>query len=236
MKLGTFLDTLNLGELSNLYLGEEGLTGWSDINRRKVISYMNQGLKALSSKFTLIQRQVVLNTVTGINIYYLRREHAVSNPTVLADPSHKYLDDTNCDAFVGDVVKVIAIYKEDGTQMPINEKKRSNSLFTPSFDSIQIPTDLAVGSYAIIYQAVHPMLNNMGDASEEFNLPPELEEALVAFVAWKAFSFIGGQANDIKAAEHKTRYEEICAEVEMKDLNGSSEISENTKLDDNGWE
>lgn len=234
MKLGSFLEALSLGELGNLWIGHEGLTGFSEANRRRMLVTIGQGLRALSSRFCLLQREVLLVTVDGRTTYHLRREYAQSNPTV--GPS-KYLDDSTAEPFVGDLVKILRVYNEQGCEMPLNDEGNCNSLFTPAYDTILIPSALATGTYSIIYQANHPMMLTDHDAQTEFELPPLLEEALTSFVAWKVYSFMGGGggAPDAKAAEHKARYDELCTEFEFKDLGNTSAVPENTKLQVNGW-
>jgi hypothetical protein len=234
MQLDTLLEALCLGELSNLHIGQEALTGdWSNLNRRKVVTYLNAGLKALSSQFELIQREVVLETIPGQSLYYLRREYALSNPTVVAV---KYLNDTTCDAFVGDLVRVLEIYDHTAERaVPINQSLDCRTLYMPSWDTIQIPPDVMAAYYSVIYQAAHPTIYNAADLSQELNLPPMMEEALRAYVAWKAYSFMNGDGPSGKGAEFKARYDELCAILEMEDLATTSPGQLNDKVCQNGF-
>ena len=57
MNINDFIEQICLGELSNLYLGEQGQVELSTMRRRKIIAYVNQGLKTLSSRFQLVKKE-----------------------------------------------------------------------------------------------------------------------------------------------------------------------------------
>lgn len=229
IKLDDFVSTLCLGELSNLYIGEEFLTndGLSANNKAKLYSYINEGLRSLSARFNLLQKELFLDTKEQIGIYYLRPQFAMSNDE--STEAYKYIMDLG-DPYRGDLVKILEVYNEKGCKVPLDDPSCCYSVMTTSFDSLQFPLVEFLNSYSIIYQAYHPKVGKTGDAVEEINLAPMLQEALKYFVTARFYSFMNGEGPTAKAQENMALYEGKCGEAEMKDSANTSIVTTNTKM------
>ena len=78
MNINDFIEQICLGELRNLYLGEQGQVELSAMRRRKIIAYVNQGLKTLCSRFQLVKKELIIRGQDHVSLYPLRKEHSMS--------------------------------------------------------------------------------------------------------------------------------------------------------------
>lgn len=231
MTLDDFIEELCLGELSNLYLGEQGLVELSPLRRKKLVAYTNQGLKALCSRFKLVQKELIIQGMDHVSLYYLRPEHSMTRGTAV----NKYIDDRYCDPFCGDVIKILSVYNVGGKEFPLNDHGKSDSLFTPSFDTLQITHPIQGQGYSVIYQSLHPKLTDDSDGCKEFHLPPMLEEALMAFVAGKVYNHMNGEANKATSKEHMATFEAKCIEAGTLDMSAESAVMTHHKAENKGF-
>ena len=231
MHIQEFLDNLCLGELSNLYLGEQGQVELSPLRRRKLIAYTNQGLKALCSRFQLVQKELIIRAKDRVSLYPLRPEHSMTNGTA----NLKFIDDRMCDAFKGGVIKILGVFNEMGMEFPINDHQRNDSLFTPTFDTLQITHPVEDQGYSVIYQALHPLIVDEDCGCQDFNLPPMLEEALMAFVAGKVYGHMNGEANKAVSQGHMATFEAKCLEAGTLDMSAESAVDSHNKAETKGF-
>ena len=231
MDINDFIEQMCLGELSNLYLGEQGQVELSPMRRKKMVSYVNQGLKALCSRFKLVQKELIIRGMDHVSLYPLRKEHSMTNGTSVL----KFIDDRHCDPFDGGVIKVLGVFNEMGMEFPLNDHNDNASLFTPSFDTLQITHAVSNQGYSVIYQALHPMIVDADDGCTEFNLPPMLEEALMAFVAGKVYGHMNGEANKATSKDHMATFEAKCVEAGVLDMSAESAVTSHNKAQMKGF-
>lgn len=231
MNVDDFIEQLCLGELSNLYLGEQGLVELHPNRRRKIILYTNQGLKALCSRFQLVKKELIVRGLDHVSLYPLRKEHSMTNGTA----RHKFIDDRYCDPFEGDVIKILDVFNELGMKFPMNDVEKSESMFTPTYDTLQITHPVLGQGYSVIYQALAPKLSFDSTGCQEFNLPPMLEEALVAFVAGKVYEHMNGEANKATAQGHMATFESKCLEAGNLDMTAESAVPSHNKAEQRGF-
>ena len=231
MNINEFLDNLCLGELSNLYIGQQGLVELHPQNRMKLINYTNQGLKALHSRFVLLKKELIIRGKDHISLYTLSSKHSMKTGTSVV----KYIDDTHCDPFNDDLIKILGVYNEIGLQFPMNDVNQTESVHTPSWNMLQIPHPIEGEGYQVIYQALSPVLGDQPDGCQHVDLPPVLEEALTNFVAGKVYSHMNGEANKLTSQEFMGVFEMKCAELVINDLGASSDVPTNYKAIDRGF-
>lgn len=233
MKLQELYQNLSFGEFSNLAIGEEGAGTIPVQHQPKILAYTNQALVKLSSRFVILEREVAVNTDEAITVYPLRTKYAETDPTPVF---RKYIADTVEDPFTGDVVKIRAVHNEVGERLAINDPTDETSVYTPSFDTLQLNYPQTGNTYFVTYQAKHPVLVP-DDLEQEIILPAPLYEALQAMIAHKVFVGMTGEEHSRRAAELLARYEEICRMVEGKDLASDSmnEGSSDDKFEARGW-
>lgn len=232
MDLKELTERLALGELKNTSaIDDADPSQLKEQHRLMVTNHLNIGLTNLYSKFILLEKELLLRTQIPITHYYLRKEFARSNSTVVP---YKYIDDTVCGEYTEDLIKVLKVYNEMGEELYVDDDEQHESIFTPQYDCLQI-TGVHLGSmFSVIYQARHPVMKGTNPC-QEIKLPFFFEEAIQAFVASKVLSHMNGQEHSAKGQEYMALYNGICAEAEMRDMVRNSVTTTNTKLEKRGF-
>lgn len=232
MRLDKFLLDLALTNLSSTSVVDDDGKSFHDKGLLKVLSYLNEGLTELYSKFILSQKELIIRRKTPFVEYYLRPEFAVSNPAVVP---YKYIDDTHNDKFDGDLLKILRVSNGYGHDLYINDHEQPRSVFTPTFDCLQI-TDVHDEDYFfVIYQADHNELVAEDLDKQQVVLPDFLQPAIKAYVSGKLLKNMLGQNNTVIGQSYLDDYEKKCQEVMDKDLVRRSIITTNQKLDTRGF-
>ena len=234
MILYDLLQRLSRSELSNLSIGSDGSGVITDANVPKLLIHINDGLVRLYSRFTLSIKQLMIEEQEHITNYHLLQKYAETSNS--GEP-YPYIKDLPDDPFLGDVIRVLEVWDENGCERPLNDEGNCHSLFTPYVQTIQIPTPITGKANSVVYQAKHPEIKMPPDAnrSQEIILPFVLEGALTAFIAHKVFSNMAGQEHIIKSQEQIGLYESICVDVEDRDLVNTTLSVTTTKLRDRGF-
>lgn len=237
MNLRELMTQLSFGVLSNLAIGGEGSGVIPASQEQRLVRLIEQSLLALFGRFNLIEKDLYLRTSEVRTVYPLQVEHARTNPLIGVE---KFILDTAFAPFTGDVLKILEVADEDGRILPLNDAGDPCSVFTPSFDVVQVPQPGGHGiarGFTVVYQARHPRLVAVGEGALQQRLlvPDVLVPALEAHVAYQVISPMNGAEHAQKGAELLSRYEMICAEVESRDLATTSIIQTNSKFEDRGF-
>lgn len=230
MKLLDLFARLSFGELSNLAMGMEGAGTIRETDKLKLLSYVNDGLLALHSRFILKEKLLIIEEQEHITHYHLIQKFAESQACV----EFPYIKDMAADPFLGDVIRILQVYDDCGNELVFNDIDNPCSLFTPSPQVLQIPSPVTGRPKHILYQARHVPIPEVL-ATSWVELPFVLEAALQAYVAHKVFSHMNGQDNMLKSQDHLATYESRCMEVEAKDLVMSSLSNSFHKLHHRGF-
>lgn len=235
MTLAEFFEKLSYGELSNLYIGEDGAGGIPLEKWPAIISHINYGLTALHTKFPIKERDLIIQSYDHIAKYYLRPEYSRLNTA--ATPKYKYIIDTPDDKFNGDVIKIIQVYNEVGDPLPMNDNEQWASVFTPGFDILQINHPSNEDAFSVLYRANHTQipLNTTDLASVSVEIPVCCEEALLYYVAGRVFTNMGSEDHVTKGQLFLGKFETQCAFIEQEDLIHSSYVPTNIKPHLRGW-
>ena len=230
MKLEDLFSRLSYGELSNLSIGNEGRGSIREEDIPKVTAHVNDGLLRIYSRFVLSTKQLLVEQVRHITNYHLIPKYAESSGS---DVEWPYIKDLPDDKFLGDLIRILEVKDDRGT-LPLNDTGNPHSLFTPYPQVLQVPDPKAGQSLAVQYQARHDLLNNE-DIEQEIDIPFVLEGALQSFVAYKIFSHMNGQDNQVKSQEHLNTYDGICVDVEARDLVNATFATSHHKLEERGF-
>ena len=232
MKLLELHENLYYGELNNLLIDAaiQFPGALPDHLRWKVGAYLRQSLTKIYTRFTMLEKELVIAAQDDISLYYLQPRYAVQDATIM---DAKYIMDTADDPFLGDVLKIARVFHEDGTPVAINDPEADESVYTPKYDCLQIPEPVTGNSYIVLYQADHPDVDN-DDPTAEIMVPSSLELALRAHIASLVFSSMNGD-HTAKAMELLATFETICDEVERKDLLRTSLPNIDQKFYDRGF-
>lgn len=230
MKVEDLFSRLSYGELSNLSIGNEGRGSIREEDIPKVTAHVNDGLLRIYSRFVLSTKQLLVEQVRHITNYHLIPKFAESSGS---DVEWPYIKDLPDEKFEGDLIRILEVKDDRGT-LPLNDTGNPHSLFTPYPQVLQVPEPRAGKPLSIEYQARHITLNN-DDLEQEILIPFVLEGALQSFVAYKIFSHMNGQDNQVKSQEHLNTYDGICTDVEARDLVNATTATSHYKLEERGF-
>ena len=200
MKLSLVLAQARSGELDSL--------SKKDKTDAKVVGYINLALIALYSRFQLATEEAIIRLRPDLpkTIYTMNSTDAdvTVNGLPMAD-----------DEFMS----VVAAYNENGSVINVNDEKDPYSIFTVSYNQLQIPLLDSNTFVSVIYRQnptlVAPTYDVDGNASEaDVPLPLQLLECLLHYVGYRAHGAVNGAIN----TEHNThymRYEAACKQVEQ---------------------
>lgn len=233
MFLSDIFTALETGELSQIFLGDRENGGIEPCDYPKVVSYINLGLTSLYKRFPLKIGDVVIRLHDEIQTYYLDPKYAVMN--VDSTERIKYIHDSEFELFKGGVNKIEEVFNELGETLFLNDMTEYWSVFTPTYNSIQVPWPDKANQLTVQYRADHDniLLPGLDPETEEVHLPYAYLEALLNFVGARAYTAMNAD-QDSEGNNYATKYEQSCALI--TDLNlMNSDNTTNTKLDRAGW-
>jgi hypothetical protein len=234
MNVIQFFEKLSYGPYSNLHMGGEGSGAIDEQRYSQVISYLNDGLIKLYTKFLLLEKDVLVEMNELTTNYHLIRRYARSNEESPTPAHRRYILDLPEEPFTEDVAKILSVYNTYGIELPLNDREHSLSVFTPQPKLLQVPRPYAGLALAIHYQALHPKIV-VENLEAEIFIPDVLDEALLAYVAYKTYSDMNTENSTVKAQEHFSLYNSICSEVLDRDLVSSAVSTTNSRFQKRGW-
>lgn len=234
MNLQDFYKKLANGRLSNTSMVEDsGGLIIKVAHRTKVIDAINEGLIRLYTRFILNEKDVVIGLKDSITSYRLNSLYSESlAPQVGVE--YPYILDGDSEVFINDVIRIMAVYDNDGVKLPLNNATESTSVFTPVFDTVRISDPITDQRITVVYQAKHATLVNTSPL-QEIILPDTLYGALEAYVAYLLFADINSDDAKLKSDKQLMRYEEICGDVILTDTVSSTTLQSNIKFMNRGW-
>lgn len=233
MNVNELFRRLSYGELSNLALSGEGNGTITDDAKPKIISFANDGLLRLYSRFVLRENDLILELTDETTSYRFLKRYARSNPDPI-EGDVLYIIDSDSDPFAEDLIRVLSVTNAVGEKLPLNDTGNHYSMFTPQPNVLQVPCPLEGQVLGVVYQARHPILA-YDDFDAEISLPIVLEGALTSYIASKVFSGMNGPENSAKGQELLELYNSICQEVVDRDLTNESISTETTKFQCRGF-
>lgn len=221
MKLQHIIDSVRYGELTNI--------SWDNKNRiPAIISFINQGLTDLYSRFPLMEKQLIIQQYPQISVYRLTRDFARTN--FKSEQLHKYILDTPFEPFQEDILQISGVYTEEGIPVPLNDTNNPRSYFLPSYNTIQIPNANENDATFITYKAKHRYISpTTEDLNQEVELPPCLAEALYAYLGYKCLVSMGSTDTVQLAQLYLQRYEQLCTSVNIANTLGNLVVPTNIK-------
>ncbi|AZU99660.1 head completion adaptor [Vibrio virus vB_VspP_SBP1] len=230
----TLLDVFNylaLGPLANTGDVVNGMIKTDSY--QKFANFTQLGLRDIYTRFPLKDSELILDQDDGTVIYYLNSKHAYSNTE---STEQKYIDDDDGNEFTDDILAITAFYDEAGCLVPINDNSASNSYYTPTPLSVQIPTPVTGNSTFVQYRADHPKLSDVSDPSSvELELPEVALSALLCYVTWRAY--MPNQSAEAQAISmnQKMMYEEQLLFLQKYITVNNISPEANNAFHSNGW-
>lgn len=237
MYLSKLFHQLGTGEIASYFLGSELAAG--NIGKKywpEIINHVNIGLTCLHTEFPLQEKELILQQYDHITKYRLTSEYAETNTA--SKVKYKYIKDSRFEPFQDDVLRIERVYDEcyrDG--YPLNDRTACDSLYTPGFNVLQVPTPCAHRTLFVIYRADHVEIPiDISDPSKVLvDIPRSLEEALLTYVAHRYLSSKNTEIASNLAARMYAKYVSICQKIDEKDLILQSHGDINTHPQIQGW-
>jgi hypothetical protein len=233
MNVSQLFTQLSYGELSNLSMAMNGAGTIQEQDQPKIITYANEGLIRLYSRFNLREKDVLIEMIEHITNYHLISRFAETKYDPDVEP-FPYIKDLPNEPFCDDVIKVLSVYDTLGRELPLNDAEHCESLFTPQANVLQVPKPIEGVALGVHYQAKHPPLSEQR-AEDEILLPEVLHGALTAFIAYKVYSHMNTQESAARGQEHFTMYTAIVQSVADSDTASTSVSTTNSRFQKRGW-
>jgi hypothetical protein len=201
---------------------------------RKVLAHLNMGLKELYKRFFLSSKELIVQLYDHISLYKLHSRYAVQNK--LSSEPLRWIMDSEFDPFQDDILKIEEIFNSDGCKVCLNDLNEPCSLFTPYYDTIQVPMPFKGSIISVHYRATHPLVRynpTMDPKDIDINLPEGLLEALLLYIGYRAVRSQGGEAAQ-EGMNYLEMFEASCAKARDLGLQITPQYS-NLKLDYRGW-
>jgi len=224
---------LSLGVFSNLSLGMEG-KGTIDPEREEmVIHHVNQALRVLHMRFELVVENVFINTFANMTLYPLRPQNSYMNSYKVKGCKPFIQDPYGC-PWEGRVIKILEVYDRFGVELPLNDKDKRLSVFTPQPDVLEIPMPWAGQNFSVTYQGLHRELVP-GDMSQEINISAIMEPALMAYTAYGIYANMNTQEALVRSQEQMALYLSLVQQIESEDLASQSSANVGNRFQDKGF-
>ena len=139
-----------------------------------------------------------------------------------------------------DFMWIIAAYGEIGVDsvmqvnvLPVNEEDNPLSINTVGWNKIQIPLSVT-GAYVSVIYAATPEHYTVAEDTKTINIPPQMIEALLAYIGWRANSTIdtGVQTED---SVWYRRFEDSCSRLEVKGFINANDMVMTNRLNMRGF-
>jgi len=233
MLLSEIFNQLNYGELADTELAGGIDSNIAIQNYPAIISHINIGLSELYKRFELDTSQIVIQLYNNISLYNLQYDYAVSNTT--STKPIKYLMDTPSNPFNDRVIKILDVYDGYGLHFPLNDPNKTTSLFTPSYNKLQVP--YRRGGEFIIYveylsDHIPIPITTLNLDTVNVNIPDTLLQTLLYFVASRVFTnMTGGKTNE--GNNYLAKFEASCNKY--KELNAFTRDNYSNNIGRDGW-
>jgi hypothetical protein len=200
MLVSTILDNVAYGDIYNISLGESFRNKSNTVANTNatttLISYLNSAIVELSSRFNLKTTVITLPTYAGIKAYTLR------------DPN---------------LIRVLEVYDDFG--VPLTFPNTVDDL--SSFDIKEITTNIFLVNNPIDNSHLNfvckMLLPEVEDISEDVTISRMFLEPMCNYIAYRAYSALGGPNNQKTSDSYFLRFENNCAKLVERGFTNNQE-------------
>lgn len=216
--------------LSNLYIAEVGVDNLDEKDLVKLLDITNSCLIDLHTRFPLKISTVLIQSIEWKSQYILDSKYSILHGT----EDVRYIADSLVHPFKDDVIRILGVTNEIGDPLPINDPEQWASVFTPSFNVLQLTHPGYCQVFEVTYQASHEVLDK-NSLEEELNLPKQILDLLAQMIAKEYFSGMSGQEITNKTQALEMKINETIVRMETENLLNTSDVTTNTKLHKRGF-
>lgn len=181
-------------------------------NTEAILSYLNLGMLELYKRFPLKVEEHVITLVDGVTIY---------------DMPENYM-------------WIVAAYEETPADedtyvqpIPINKEDDEKSINTIGWSQVQVPTTTTGAFISVIYTAAPDMYTN-GDLAESVEIPPQMVEPLMDYIAYKAYNAIDGGVQ-AESNVHYQKFETSCDRILQKGMFNQDDLYMTDRIEYKGF-
>ncbi len=201
MKLSTVIEQARSGELNNLSV--------EDVTAKLIVNHINLAMTVLYARFPVRTNECLLTLEDNKTIY--RLDGTDSSVTVAGAP-------IDADS----VMSIVQAFDEAGS-IPIDDDYDDYSIYTTSYDTIQVPSPQDGAFISIIYvqspDIIEPTYTVNGELVGDYvvDLPRSLMEPLLHYIGYRAHGAIDGNI-DGENNTHLMRFEASCKRIDALGL------------------
>jgi len=195
MKLSLILEQARAGELSAVSA--------KDKTDRKIVSYINLAMVALYNKFQLVTEEAIIALQTDATKTVYSLDGSDPDVTVAGLPMEE-------DGFMA----IVSAFNEDGTEAYINDESQASSLYTISYNRLQIPLIAEHAYVSILYRKNPRLITYVDDGTQhavdtQVDIPLQLLDAMLHYIGYRAHGAIDGNIQ-AETNTHYTRFMTAC--------------------------
>ena len=195
MRIQRLLDYLKYSELANLNLSN---LDSDEENKLKVFSYIDRAVAAVNLEFNINQVEVIINLKPTRTKYFLNDQK---------------------------LVKLIAAYYSDGTELSLNNEFTDQSVFTPALNIIEyrgtnVSSDTVDDYLSLIWLKGFDNITGSGGL---INISEGLLECIASYVGFLAYSTVD-KSNDSPSTGYYARYQSAVLSAKANGLNNDDNL------------
>lgn len=191
MTVQQMIDMAKAGELKNLVLDTD-----------TILAALNLGIVELYKRFPLRVEEAIVTL--GNNKQYFKMDGTDPDVDMPVDAPYMWIVSA-----YGEVPLETPMDNEVSLiELPINDEDNPLSINTVNWYTIQVPMSIDNETISLIYVAA-PVLLTAGDLNKTLPIPPQLYEALLHYVGYRAHGALDGNIQ-AENSTHYQRFEASC--------------------------
>lgn len=208
------------------------------VSYAQLVAVLNSGLNQLYIEFFLRSEEHYILCREQTTTYKLHSDYAQTNTASAIPIEDRYIQDTAAFPFQDNVLKIEEVYDEDGVKLPLNDETHELSVFTPAYNTIQVPYPEDNMTISVQFRATHPRIvytdvDTFDPSTIELELPNSLKDALMFFMASKLLRPLGGE-KVVESDNYFQLYKDAVRVIKEEGLEVQAETL-GSKFEDRGW-
>lgn len=227
MLVSDFMDQLSITSLCNL-MGISDNNGIKDTAKDKILYFINAGLNDIYGMFPLDFKSVTIYCTEGKTLYELDSSHNMTDEQYEENEptSNNYLYQDAENPFSDDLLLIEGVSDVNGCFFPLNMDV-CNSVFTPSYNTLQIPFMPLGKVVTVTYRCKHKPIG----ITDNIDLPDNLIDCLNSYVAYRVLSTLHTQESITNSQKMKQEYDEKMNNLMINGVYNTTYFTNNHKFE-----
>lgn len=237
MRLQEIFDQLVYGELAqfSVNLGTSVHGAVSPDNYPKVVASVRMAVMEMYKEFRLSIEVVDVMMISNVTMYKLHSDYSIRN-TDTSIP-YKYIYDTANEPFEDNLLVIDRVFDEVGDELNLNNDQAKFSLYTPKFNTLQIPDPIEGSIVRVLIAKGHSYISGattIDPTTIEIEIPESCLEPLLFYIAGRMLMGAGNLNGTNDANIMMAKYQQ--SKLRIKELGlYQQDNTFNLKLERNGW-